>query len=158
MNNYPITIKNLINQVSNELFIAKVNDTLYLVSDYHLGDENFEYGIYDTCKVGNSKDLEIPECFINDNFNFLQYDDMPNHYGMSKKEIKMITKHNWCDWADKALELGYKEFYETEKDICNRLKGNLKLDEFSEEELKLFEDIDDFTKQCIKNFEEEQEW
>ena len=149
-----MNIKDLFEQVSSELFIAKVNDILYLISDYHLGDENFDYGIYDSCKVGNSKHLEIPECFINDNFSFLEDDDMPCHYKMPKEHIKIITQEYWCDWADKALELGYTEFYETEKDICNYLKGILILDEFSEDELKIFENVDNYVYECIKNFKE----
>lgn len=149
-----MTIKDLFKQVSSELFIAKVNDILYLISDYHLGDENFDYGIYDSCKVGDSKHLEIPECFINDNFSFLKDDDMPNNYKMSKKHINIITQDYYCNWADKALELGYTEFYETEKDICDYLKGTLILDEFSEDELKTFENVDNYTLECIENFKE----
>ena len=51
-------------------------------------------------------------------------------------------------------ELGYKEFYETEKDMCNYLKGELILDEFSEYELKTFENVDNYTLECIENFKE----
>ena len=147
-----MTIKDLFEQVSSELYIAKVNDMLYLISDYHLGDENFDYGIYDSCKVGDSKHLEIPEIFISGYFDFLKEDDMPCHYEMSDEEIKIITQECCCYWADKALELGYKEFYETEKDMCNYLKGELILDEFSEDELKTFENVDNYVYECIKNF------
>ena len=80
-----MNIKDLFEQVSSELYIAKVNDMLYIISDYHLGDENFDYGIYDSCKVGDSKHLEISEIFISGYFSFLEDDDMPNHYKMSKK-------------------------------------------------------------------------
>ena len=149
-----MTIKDLFEQVSSELYIAKVNDMLYLISDYHLGDENFDYGIYDSCKVGDSKHLEIPEIFINGYFSFLEDDDMSNHYKMSKKHIDIIKQDYYCNWADKALELGYTEFYETEKDMCNYLKGELILDEFSEDELKTFENVDDYTLECIENFKE----
>lgn len=149
-----MTIKDLFEQVSSELYIAKVNDMLYLISDYHLGDENFDYGIYDSCKVGDSKHLKIPEIFINGYFSFLEDDDMPNHYKMSKNHINIITQDYYCNWADKALELGYKEFYEIEKYMCNYLKGELILDEFSEDELKTFENVDDYTLECIENFKE----
>ena len=149
-----MTIKDLFKQVSSELYIAKVNDMLYLISDYHLGDENFDYGIYDSCKVGDSKHLEIPEIFINGYFSFLEDDDMPNHYKMSKKHIDIITQDYYCNWTNKALELGYTEFYETEKDMCNYLKGELILDEFSEDELKTFENVDNYTLECIENFKE----
>ena len=153
-----MTIEDLFQQVSSDLFIAKVNDKLYLINDYNLGDENFDYGIYDTCKVGDSKNLQIPENYIDNNFIFLEEDDMPCHYGMSKEEIKIITEEYHCDWADKALELGYKGFYNTEKDICNYLKGTLILDEFTEDELKTFENVSDYVLECIKNYEESIEW
>ena len=153
-----MTIKDLFQQVSSDLSIAKVNDKLYLISDYHLGDENFDYGIYDTCKIGDSINLQIPENYIDNKFNFLEHDDMPCHYGMSKEEIETITEEYYCDWADKALELGYKEFYETNKDICNYLKGTLILDEFTEDELKTFENVDSYTLECIKDYEEFIEW
>ena len=117
-------------------------------------NENFDYVIYDNCKVGDSKHLEIPEIFISGYFDFLKEDDMPYHYEMSDEEIKIITQECCCYWADKALELGYKECSETEKDMCNYLKGELILDEFSEDELKTFENVDNYVYECIKNFKE----
>ena len=38
--------------------------------------------------------------------------------------------------------------------MCNYLKGELILDEFSEDELKTFENVNDYTLECIENFKE----
>ena len=49
-----MTLTDAIEWFSSELYLVRKDDTIYLMSSYHLGDESYDYGIYATI---NANDL-----------------------------------------------------------------------------------------------------
>lgn len=123
--------------VSSDMYLACNNDEIYLMCQSHLGDESYDFGIYDKCKIGHSSELEIPEIYIEGHFNFLLEDELPNHYGFSETDIEDISDFPYSEWTDKAREFGYTEFADSYNDkICDYLKSSLVLKEFTDEEIQ----------------------
>ena len=152
-------MKDLLECVSSELYLACVDDKLYLISSYHLGDENFDYGIYDRCDIGHSADLEIPETNIETYFYELMSGGLEHTYGISKEDVAIISHEEYSNWTNKARELGYADFADSyNDDICKYLSGTIELSELSVEEIQTIrENTSDEDREFIGKAEEIQE-
>jgi len=125
MGNY--NLADIVNYFDYNLSILVDGNIAYVIDDYRLGEEDFDYGIYahfsvDDLKKGKTdKDL-IPDLYADGIFQDIEENILPE-YGVRETDIEDICKEPYSDWSEKLKEYGYLEASEHIAKICGIFNG-----------------------------------
>ena len=144
---------------SDEFYLVKKDNIIYAISNYRLGDEEFDYGIYGTI---NRKDLEngsyvdtgiVPDIFVDAFFTDMQDYVLCEECNIPKDIIHQIASSPYSDWYDELIKLGYNtdNLSKALKPYCDIYKGV----SFEAETVDLdYNQCDSTTKECIDLYNE----
>lgn len=125
-----MTLTDAIEWFSSELYLVRKDDTIYLMSSYHLGDESYDYGIYATINAndlasGNFNDDVIPDIFVDEFFRFFQ-DDLIETYNVKEEDAIKLGDLDYRKWYNKLIDLGYdkEELPGILEDVCMIFNGD----------------------------------
>ena len=129
-----MTVTDIINYASSELSLVKRKSKVYVISDYRLGNEEFDYGIYteiDEKELTEGKfnaDV-IPDIFCDDMFNDIR-EQLTISYNVSDSDVEKLKNIPYSDWYDKLIEFGYtdSDISPILKDICDIFTGRKNYD------------------------------
>ena len=139
--------------VSSDLYFVVKDDYVYVMCGYHLGDAEYDYGVYDkipvTALAEGRFDIEcIPQNYINDHFDFMWY-DLTDTYGVSKEIVEKLDQNDYSSWYDTLIQNGCDPNggYGNLKEICQALK-----DDYSFDGETISFKGDDNDKECIDKY------
>ena len=99
-----MTITDFISILSSNIKIITKNNKMYIIDNYRLGQEDYDFGIYSAHSVDDLKNNEltiddIPGIYIEGYADFMLNDDFKNEYDLPPEEITKLSNAPIDKWA-----------------------------------------------------------
>ena len=107
-----LTPREFLNIFTGELDFVEYDGNIYLIDTYHLGEPNWDYGIYDVIpseEFFSSWSGDIPDFYVEGWFDFMINDELQNHYGIpgDSKVLDELDRNPISEWGRILEENGY---------------------------------------------------
>lgn len=137
-----MTAIDIINYFSSNLYFVYNDNFIYLIDNYRLRDEDYNYGICakltkNDLLTGNFNIEYIPDIYIDGFFDFLLNEDLQNTYGISKDiiiQLKDVTFSEW-DIIFKKNKIDFNILPSHIEDICKIMRNEEPISSMSDKEI-----------------------
>ena len=117
--------------ISGDLSLVKQGNTGYVYSDYHAGDEGYDFGIYTSFSLKDlengtlPKDSDLIPDYLFDNL-FDTFKDLLEEEGIDEETLKDLDEP-YYEWYDKLHSMGMKDGIMPcyLKEVCAYLQNTL---------------------------------
>ena len=124
-----MTITDFISILSSNIKIITKNNKMYIIDNYRLGQEDYDFGIYSAHSVDDLKNNEltiddIPGIYIEGYADFMLNDDFKNEYDLPSEEINKLSDAPIDKWAAILRKDKFKTASNDIKNISRVFKRN----------------------------------
>ena len=97
---------------TGDCYFVQYEGNVYLLDGYHLGEPNWDYGVFDVIPESeffDTWDGDVPDLYVEGWFDFMINDELQNHYKIpgDAKVLDELDRNPISEWSEILDKYGY---------------------------------------------------